>query len=480
MPRHPLWTVRLWAATIAMAAVTTATAQTLVVEANLKASDAAVDDQFGIAVSLSGDRAVIGAFSDDTASGSGTGSAYVFRLAGSEWIQEARLNAFDAAPNDNFGQSVAISADLIVIGAPEKSSPGASAAGAAYVFRREGSSWIQEAKLVAPTPTTTDRFGQSVSISGDRIIVGAIGDDTSAGVNTGSAFVFLRNGTSWAQEANLIASDASANDYFGLSVSISGTRAVVGTLNDNTPAGLQAGSVYIFQWTGTAWTETAHLFASDGAALDIFGVSVHLSGERLAVGANGDDTAGGTDAGSVYVYRKEGASWVQEAHVFASDPAPFDDFGNSVCLSGDLLAVGADGDDTQAGNFVGSVYLFHRNGLIWEQVQKITNPGPAEFDQFGFCVSLAENRLLIGAMQDDTAAGANTGSAYVYAPPPPPCFGDINSDGAVNGADLSFFLGVFGSTVEEFPLAADADFNLDGVVNGADLSVLLGNFGTAC
>ena len=266
-------------------------------EFKITASDGGAVDQFGFSVSISGDYAIVGAFLDDD-NGDDSGSAYVFKRTGSSWAEEAKLLASDGAADDGFGFSVSISGDYAVVGAALDDDNGDNS-GSAYVFKRTGTIWSQEAKLLASDGAALDRFGFSVSISGDYAAVGAYFDDDN-GDDSGSAYVFKRTGTSWAEEAKLLPSDGAADDLFGYSVSISGDYALVGARFDD-DNGDDSGSAYLFKRTGTSWAQEAKLLASDGAAGDVFGHSVSISGNYAVVGAALDDDNGG-DSGSAYVY----------------------------------------------------------------------------------------------------------------------------------------------------------------------------------
>ena len=192
---------------------------------------------------------------------------------------------------------------------------------------------------MASDGAASDEFGVSVAISGDTLVVGAHGDNDN-GTNSGSAYIFTRSGTlAWTQQAKLTASDGAADDEFGGSVAISGDTVVVGAVwNDDN--GTDSGSAYIFTRSGTAWTEQAKLTASDGAADDNFGNSVAISGDTVVVGAWHDDD-NGTDSGSAYIYTRSGTAWTEQAKLMASDGAADDEFGDSVAISGDTVVVGA-------------------------------------------------------------------------------------------------------------------------------------------
>src|SRR6266498_72825 len=263
---------------------------TLSQEAKLTARDAASGDIFGFSVAVTGDTVVVGASGDNMLAG----SAYVFVRSGTGWSQQAKLTASDAASGDRFGDAVGISGNTVVVGA----SDAASDAGSAYVFVRSGTSWSQQAMLTASDAAVFDLFGRALAVSGDTAVVGAISDDTDAGPDAGSAYVFVRSGTGWSQQAKLTASDAASGDRFGDAVGISGDTAVVGAQFGDTIAG----SAYVFVRSGTSWSQQAKLTASDAAAFDFFGAAVAISGDTVVVGALADDTDAGSNAGSAYVF----------------------------------------------------------------------------------------------------------------------------------------------------------------------------------
>ena len=265
-------------------------------ELKITASDGAAGDLFGRSVSISGDYAVTGAQTDDD-NGSESGSAYVFKRGDTSWAEEAKLLASDGVVADSFGGSVSISGDYVVVGAQTDDDNG-SESGSAYVFKRTGTSWAEEAKLLASDGTAGDKFGNSVSISGDYAVMGADEDELN-GFHSGSAYVFKRSGTSWAQEAKF--SDGSVEDHFGGSVSISGDYAVVaavGYLNSS-----YQGSALVYKRTGTSWAREVRLLASDGAEGHLFGGSVSISGDYAVAGAPGDDD-NGSESGSAYLFNR--------------------------------------------------------------------------------------------------------------------------------------------------------------------------------
>ena len=377
-------------------------------EFKITASDGAAVDAFGYSVSISGDYAVVGAFLDDD-SGSSSGSAYIFKRVGESWAQEAKLLPADGAASDKFGRSVSISGDYAVVGAFFDSDNGI-ASGSAYVFKRTGASWAEEAKLFPSDGATSDVFGISVSISGDYAVVGASGDDDN-GSASGSAYVFKRSGTSWAQETKLLPSDAAAGDFFGKSVSISGDYAVVGA-QENDDNGTNSGSAYVFKRTDVTWTQEAKLLPSDGATIDVFGISVSISGDYAVVGAH-RDSDNGSFSGSAYVFKRTDVTWTQEAKLLPSDGAADDQFGISVSISGDYAVVGAQENDDNGSNS-GSAYLFKRSDTIWTQEAKLLASDGAAADEFGRSVSISGDYAVVGAWRDNDN-GTDAGSAYLYS-----------------------------------------------------------------
>gem|GEM_PF-664858 len=384
----------------------------------LAGAGAAPQDRFGYAVSVSGDTAVVGVPNDSVAAAAYAGSAYVFVHNGALWSQQALLTPSEAQGGDGIGSSVGVSGDTVVLGAPGTDTPSGDGAGAAYVFVRSGTVWTEQARITVDDGVAVDPygflFGHSVSVSGDTVVVGVPRDDAPARQDIGSAYVFVRSGTTWTQQAKLATADAAAFDHFGTSVSVSGDSIAVGAPDDNTMAGDDAGSLSVFVRSGTTWTHQAKLTAADAAAADRLGSSVMLSGDVVLAGAPDDDTVAGTDAGSAYVFGRSGTLWTQQAQLTASAAAALDCFGSSVALSGVTALVGAPLDDTPAGADAGSAYAFVANGTNWTQQAHLTASNGAAGDTFGSAVALSGNLALAGAPLHATLAGPNAGSAYAY------------------------------------------------------------------
>ncbi len=372
--------------------------------AKLLAADGAQDDFFALSVAVSGDTAVIGASGDDHV-GINAGSAYVFTRPAGIWTQQAKLTAADGFQLDLFGHSVAVSSNTAVIGAFLEDHVGINA-GSAYVFTRSAGIWTQQAKLTAADGAAFDRFGISVAVSGDTAVIGAPLDD-DAGDASGSAYVFTRSAGIWTQQAKLTAADGAAGDRLGdSSVAVSGDTAVIGVGSIN--------SAYVFTRFAGIWTQQAKLTAADGGAGDEFGRWVAVSGNTAVIGARLDDA--GKATGSAYVFTRSAGIWTQQAKLTAADGAAGDEFGYGVAVAGDTALIGARGDD-DAGNRSGSAYLFIRSAGIWTQQAKLTAADDARGDEFGISVAVAGDTAVIGAYRDDDA-GADSGSAYVFARDP--------------------------------------------------------------
>jgi len=319
----------------------------------IQASDLQANDQFGISVSIDGDTAVVGAWYEDTG-GADAGSAYIFTRSGTTWTQQQKIQSSDIQAGDQCGYSVAISGDTVVVGA-NREDTGGSNAGAAYVFTRSGSTWTQQQKIQASDLQTTDQFGMSVAIDGDTVVVAAYAEDTG-GADAGSAYIFTRSGTTWTQQQKILSSDIEAYDYFGTSVSIDGDTVVVTAQSEDT-GDINAGAAYIFTRDGTTWTQQQKIQASDAEGSDSFGASVSIDGDTIVVGAYGEDT-GGANAGAAYVFTRSGTTWTQQQKIVASDAEASDQFGSSVSISGDTVVVGAYADDTGGTTDAGAAYIF--------------------------------------------------------------------------------------------------------------------------
>ena len=379
-----------------------------ITETKVAPADGEMLDAFGSSVCISGDYAIVGAARDDD-KGYNSGSAYILRREGTDWIEEAKLIPGDGAPIDYFGSVVSISGEYAVIGAIGDDDNG-NLAGAAYVFRFDGLGWIEEAKLTSSDGVALDQFGASVAISGQRAIIGAFWDDDN-GVESGSAYVFRREGTTWVEEAKFTASDGSSLDIFGYSVGISGDHAIVGAPWDDDNGG-ESGSAYIFRRDSTGWVQEAKLTPADGTENDLLGMSVSISDNRAVVSSHHDDDLGDA-SGSAYVFVRNGTNWTEEAKLIPGDGSADDNFGYSVCISDSHVVAGAYADDDN-GMSSGSAYIFSRKGTSWSELAKLVASDGEADDFFGLSVSLSGDYCVSGVLGDNVN-GFSSGSAYIYS-----------------------------------------------------------------
>lgn len=390
---------------IALALPSAARAQCEV--ARFVAPDAAAGDLFGIAADLSGDVAVVGSEFDDDAAMS-SGSAYVYERAGGAWALAAKLTASDADFDDRFGFAVAASGDRVAVTSRYNADLGYGT-GSVYVFERQASGWVETAKLLPDDAGPNKLFGTSVSLDGDRMLVGASAD-THAVSQAGSAYLFEHDGTSWQQVAKLVASDPGTGDRYGDRTALSGDVAVVASFADD-DLGSASGSAYVYERQGTQWVQTQKLLASDGQADDRLGVALAIDGERIFVGATANVV--GTASGAVYVFRRQGSTWAQTTKLVPSDATSMQLFGAAIDADGGQVLVGA-WRDNLLGTFAGSAYVFEREPAGWVQRARLTGDAVDADDQFGFAVALEGATALVGARGDD-AQGFGTGAAYLFS-----------------------------------------------------------------
>ncbi len=361
------------------------------------ASNGAAGDKFGASVSISGDYAIVGAANKDIGTKTKQGAAYIFVRQGGTWSQQVILTAADGAANDNFGNSVSISGNYAIVGSP-KGSGAWFLQGAAYIFVRNGANWVQQAKLNAADGILGEYFGTSVNISGDNVIVGAPNARVQY-ANQGAAYVFVRSGASWTQQSKLTVSYGEYNDYFGFSVAINGDYAIIGSpYRDANIYVPDVGAAYVFVRSGTNWTMQEDLYRGAGDVSDFFGTSVSINGSYAVVGAPYFDNAPLTDNGVVYIYTKTGVNWsAVPVKVSAPDASAAAYFGTSVCLSGDTLIVGAYYHDVGSNSAQGAAYIYRHSAVGWPIVRKVDDGGGQTFGLFGSAVAVSGYNYIIGA-----------------------------------------------------------------------------------
>lgn len=444
--------VRLFAM---FAVLSTCAHAAIVQEAYIKASNTDALDNFGSRIATSGNTLVVGG-PHERSNGVGVngdqtnnaavyaGAAYVFVREGTNWSQQAYLKASNTDGGDWFGHGVSISGDTIVVSAMYERSNARGVngdqtdnsldnAGAAYVFVREGTNWSQQAYLKAFSTNPQIHFGRSVAISGDTIVVGC---------TFGEAYAFVRIGTNWFPQGLLQGPDMGVLSGAGLAVAISGNTAVVGVPSERSIAPY-SGAAYIWVRDGTNWFQRAHLKASNVDTNDFFGIAVAASPDTVIVGAIGEKSnATGvngnqydnslTRAGAAYVFVQTGTNWSQQAYLKASDTVANANFGVSVAVMGDLVAIGASTFDT--------AYTFLRTGTNWEQSSLLKGSNTQNMDAFGSAVAISENNVVVAAeLEASNATGVNgdqinnsmqgAGAVYVFTRPITGAHLAITSDG---------------------------------------------------
>lgn len=427
-------------------------------------------DSLGTSIDVDRDTMIVGAYTYDPAGKIDAGAAVVFRWAGSTWTEEARLVAGDGVAGERFGRSVAVQGNTAVVGAYLAGLPGKVGAGAVYVFQRSGTTWTQVAKLTASDSATNDNFGTCVDLDGDTILVGApFKNGALTGAQAGAAYVYTKNAGVWSLQQKITDLSGAAGDQFGTSVALQGDTAVIGAPLDDVIF-VDRGSAQVFTRSAGSWTKRTTLNPSDGVTSDVFGRSVAISNGTIAVGAPQHDLTTNANQGAIYVYTGAGASWTQQQKLTRTGPLFGDFFPTCLAIEGDTIVAGLqvyDGivglnqgaglfftrtagvwsaseyfqpNETQAGatfgasigisdQFVvagsfgfnrpgftgaGAAYAFRRIGGEPNRTLTIAPPTPQGDANFGNRMASDGTRIVVGALAEDGAAGADQGAAYVY------------------------------------------------------------------
>ncbi|MBI3817863.1 MAG: S8 family serine peptidase [Planctomycetes bacterium] len=391
----------------------------------IEAFDANANDDFGVAVCITGDRAIIGANSKQISTNANVGAAYIFEKDGisdNSWSKYKKITAGDAYPGDFFGSSVSISGNRALVGAPMKQVSTNAQVGRSYVFEKSPlNNWVQTAELGAFDAFPGDQFGFSVSISGDYAIVGAPYKQVSSNPNVGAAYVFQRDSNgNWMQGPQLLAADAASGDLFGYSISLSGNRVAIGAPYKEISSNNECGAVYIFERDGSGnWSQINKKTASDAFPGDHFGWSVALSGDHAVVGAPNRAISTNPNCGAAYfIDRNDLGQWVEKQTFTAGDPFPGDSFGYSVSMGGGRALIGAPFktktdlcDVTNAG----AAYLLEQDASgSWSQSIKLTSDSALAGDGYGWAVSVSDSYGLIGLPHRDISTNVNVGAADIY------------------------------------------------------------------
>ena len=460
-------------------------------QTQLHASDRVGGDQFGTAVAVNGNWVAVGApdeeFSTLTPS---SGSVYLYEWNGTAWgggplagprTQTQKISGF-ALSNEHFGCAVALDGDTLVVGADQFFT--AQRFGSARVYRRVGSLWSLEATLTAFDASTDDVFGHAVAINGNTVIIGAPRIVTSpTATDTGSAYVFTRSGTTWSFEAKLQANDGGAGDLFGRAVALRGDVAVIGAESHDllSPLAPNAGAAYVYTRSGSVWTQSQKLTASDAFDDNAFGNSVAISNDVIAVGSYMD----GSQTGSVYLFASTGSSWTEVTKVFATDANGLDQCSRDSLAIGvdNTLVVGAAGHEGDAFDFDdnrGAAFIFDVNGLPVpagdsdgdglsdaDELARGTNPLDFDTDNDGMGDGLEVINAGLGTCpnplnSDSDNDGLSDGIEHTNGPNP--CDPDVDNDGLLDGTEVDIAQGSGCPS----PNAADSDG--DSLSDGAEVN----------
>lgn len=383
---------------------------------NYSVSDAEDFDQFGSTVAIDGDYAAIGAPGDDEGGISNQGSVYIFRFNNGSWTQHQKISINNLHANARFGSSVAMSNDLLVVGAPSEDVNGQGSHGAVYVFRLMNNQWSQHAKLLPNEVVSMNdpfNFGRSVAVSNNRILVGAPGKDNGSYTNQGAAYLFLHNGSNWFQNNKFIHGEATGSDFFGHSVAIDANRIVIGAPDKRVNNISQAGAAYVFYSANgtTGWNMEQKIVNLTQAFEDHFGSTVAIEGDKILAAAPGAVIGSSDFAGSVgiFVYDTSVNSFTIRRVLSITDHKDEDYFGQSIAMKGEKILVGAPFRDSEGLFNSGSVWFYERTNPIgsWDYKRTILDADIESINFFGAAVAICRQtgRYIIGSYYANDARG---------------------------------------------------------------------------
>ena len=374
------------------------------------------DDQFGNSVDIDESNAVIGSFLDDNASLTNSGAAYALNIdpTTGAWTSYVKLMSPEQSSGDYFGGSVAVDSGVIFVGAYGDDYLSKIDSGSVFTFRKNTDTWDYESKIMPNDSSATDLFGYSVAADGGYLVVGAPRDDDK-GKDSGSAYIFKFNGTAWIQEAKLVASDGGIEDAFGTSVDIDNGRIIVGS-KENTHSGkINVGAAYVFRLVSGTWTQEAKLTNGDlGKQYDYFGTDVSIDDERIVVAAKGFDlNATVVNVGAVYSFTLNNGEWILNQRLLNNNNSN-DWFGNSISLDGSYLAVSCLTCDVGSNTNAGKIEIFYFSDGTWENILTYVLSDRETNDRFGSDIEITNNRVIVGARtKSKSALVQQTGAAYL-------------------------------------------------------------------
>ncbi len=399
----------------------------------LTATDGAENDEFGGRVDIDNNVIVVGVYDHDTDGNNNQGKAYIFERNGECWQQISELTALGGAAGDRFGISAAISGDVVIVGAPFHDNHGNSDQGKAYIFVKPETGWptamTQTTTLISSDGGAEDQMGLRVDIRDSVAIVGAPYHDIGDSLDQGKVYVFERPVTGWpstmTQTATLLPNNGTAEENFGVGISLDKDVVVVGSFK-NTNGNFQQGIAYIFEKPASGWSSTIHqsasLESSDGEAGDFFGYSVSISNNNIVVGSPFKDVDENELQGKVYLYEKPISGWTETitetATLLPTDGIEDDIFGVSLQISNDIVVVGAPWHDSNGNNRQGKAYIFQKPTQGWHSNMSestiLRASDGAAVDQFGTDVAVSGNAVLVGARGHDVNENEDQGQAYIF------------------------------------------------------------------
>ncbi|MCB8942290.1 MAG: FG-GAP repeat protein [Ardenticatenaceae bacterium] len=380
----------------------------------LTAVDGTANAQFGNAVAIEGNTAVVGTRSATINDNFEQGAVYIYQRTAAGWQQKMKLTAVDSAMSDWFGQSVALSGDTLLVGAPRAAIDGQTQQGAVYVFTRSGHNWQQTAKLTAVDGLPGDHFGQDVAVEGDTAVIGAVWADIDADTDQGAAYIFTRTHNNWTQQAKLIVNTGAAQDRFGTSVAISGDTVVIGAPFANVNGHANQGAAYVFTRSGSTWSQQDKLFISPGVGNERFGIDVAVDGETAVIGAYLTTVNGSSLRGAGYIFTRAGSIWGLTSQLITGDGMEGDQLGVSVAITGETAVLGAWQADVNGHSDQGAAYTFTLRDGSWLPQHKFIAPDGTATSWFGYAVGSDAHQVIVGAIFANVDNNAHQGTAYIF------------------------------------------------------------------
>lgn len=373
-------------------------------------SDGKAEDHFGYSVAIDGNTALVGAHKVDINGVKDVGATYVYVTTENGWSQQAKLVAAPFSADDTVGGKVAVKNDIAVLGAMRRDEKGKDS-GAVIIFERKVNEWKQTQILTAPDTKSGDAFGQSISLTENHLVVGAPRND-AMGEDSGAAYIYKRDGGKWHYQTKITANDGAAGDLFGISLDIDDSTIIVGAdLHDKKAE--NAGAVYVYALENKQWKQEAKLMAHDAGDTDIFGVRVSLSGNTALISARRDDIEGmGVDAGSAYIFERHNGVWTQALKLTSPDGAADDRFGRGVALTNDTAIISAMNHDS-IGKDTGALYVYRKGTEGWSYTSKVTAKVSSSNDKFGWNVALSDKFAVISTPFHGSN-GKNSGAVFIH------------------------------------------------------------------